>query len=231
LIQALTGTSLIEYPGRISSVIFIRGCNLYCPFCHNPELVLPSLLSSEYTLDVSSVISELIQRDGFIEAVSITGGEPLLFGGLEDLIDRIRSETKLLIKVDTNGTFPEKLGRIVDMVDFVAMDLKSSPSGYPAATGGKAVFESVEESIGIVRSMPTHEFRTTLVPGLVTADDVMDLLATIGPLKRYALQRFSSTKTLSPEYTNLPAYPKGYIEELANRLKDADLVEEIILRI
>jgi len=202
LIQALTGTSLIEYPGRISSVIFIRGCNLYCPFCHNPELVLPSLLSSEYTLDVSSVISELIQRDGFIEAVSITGGEPLLFGGLEDLIDRIRSETKLLIKVDTNGTFPEKLGRIVDMVDFVAMDLKSSPSGYPAATGGKAVFESVE-----------------------------DLLATIGPLKRYALQRFSSTKTLSPEYTNLPAYPKGYIEELANRLKDADLVEEIILRI
>jgi len=231
LIQALTGTSLIEYPGKISSVIFISGCNLLCPFCHNPELVLPSLLRGEYALEPDFVINELIRREGFIEAVCITGGEPLLFSGLEDLIHRIRSETDLLIKVDTNGTLPDNLRKISDIVDYIAMDLKSSPSSYPAATGEKAVFEDVRESVGIVKGLPMHEFRTTMVPGLVTKEDVIELLELIGPLGRYVLQRFRSLKTLAPELIDTVSYPNHYLEETADRIRSLGLADDVTLRI
>ncbi|MCD4701829.1 MAG: anaerobic ribonucleoside-triphosphate reductase activating protein [Candidatus Aegiribacteria sp.] len=176
MIRSLTGTSLIEYPGKISSIIFISGCNLQCPFCHNPELVRPDMLDEEFRLTQEEIISELLKRKGFIEAVTITGGEPLLYSGIVDLIQNIKSETCLSVKVDTNGTQPRMLKEVLHDTDYIAMDLKSSPSKYLKATGEKAVFSDIRESIGIVMSLPAYEFRTTMVPGIVDRDDIIELL-------------------------------------------------------
>ncbi len=138
MIRSIQGTSLIDYPGRICSVIFTAGCNLACPFCHNPELVNVDLLDSEFNLSHDTIINELIERTGFIDAVVLTGGEPLLYDSNIDLLRRIKEETTLAVKLDTNGTFPDKLKRALPFTDFVAMDLKASPENYIFATGGRA---------------------------------------------------------------------------------------------
>jgi len=231
LIRSFSGTSIIEYPGHISAVIFIGGCNFYCPFCHNPELVKSNIFSETDFLTHDEVLAMLIKRSGFIEAVSITGGEPLSYDGLEELISRIKDETDFLIKVDTNGTFPEKLKVISPSVDYIAMDLKSSPDGYFKATGGKAVFDDVRKSIEFIKTFDEHEFRTTMVPGIVTSDDVITLLKEIGPIDKYVLQLFRSEKTLSDAFSGIPTYPADYIEVTVERIKELSLAIEVITRI
>jgi pyruvate formate lyase activating enzyme len=231
LIQALAGTSLIEYPGRVSSIIFIAGCNLFCPFCHNPELVRPDLLSREYALGIDDALRELTRREGFIEAVSITGGEPFLYEGLGELLRRIRLETGLLVKVDTNGTFPDRLISLLSMIDYVAMDIKTSPLRYRAATGDRASFEDIRDSIAVLRGMSNCEFRTTMVPGLVECDDVLKLLEEAGGVRKYVLQGFRSTKTLAPEFAGLAPYPRDYLEAIAKKVLELGLAEEVELRV
>jgi pyruvate formate lyase activating enzyme len=231
LIRSLTGTSLIEYPGKISSIIFVSGCNLHCPFCHNPELVRPDMLDGEYRLTHEEVLKQLRDREGFIEAVTVTGGEPFLYPGILDLINCIKSETNLSIKIDTNGTQPRRMREILHNIDYVAMDLKSSPSGYLKATGEKAGFTDVRESIGLVMSLPVYEFRTTMVPGYVNQGDVIELLRETGKVKRYVLQTFHSHKTLSPDLTGSPAYPKSYLEETAAIIKKMELAEQVDIRL
>jgi pyruvate formate lyase activating enzyme len=228
LIRSFEGTSLIEYPGKIASVVFFGGCNLHCPYCHNPELVRPDLLADQYTLSPDMVLGRLQARRGFIEGLSITGGEPLLSPGLPDFIRRVRRETGLPVKLDTNGTLPERLREVLDIVDYVAMDLKAAPGGYPKATGGRATFDDIRESLDLVRGLPEYEIRTTMVPGVVDRDDVVQTLRRHGPLKRYVLQRFRGEKTLSEVYRDLPPYPKGYLEETAELV--APHVEEVEVR-
>ena len=230
MIRSLTGTSLIEYPGKIASIIFISGCNLHCPFCHNPELVRPDILEKEFGLSHETVLKELSEREGFIEAVCITGGEPLIYSRLYELIESIRKHTSLSVKLDTNGTRPKKLERILEYIDYVAMDLKSSPAKYPKATGEKAVFADVSMSIDIIKTLPEYEFRTTMVPGIVDGDDVIELLRKIGHVKKYVLQGFHSFKTLSADFTGIPSYPKGYLEEVANNIMNLALAQSVNIR-
>ncbi len=233
MIRSIQGTSLIEYPGRISSVLFTAGCNLACPYCHNPELVNVGLLDKEFCLSHDKILKELIERSGFIDAVVLTGGEPLLYDSNIDLLRRIREETSLAIKLDTNGTYPERLKKALSYVDFVAMDLKSSPEKYIFATGGRARFNSVRESAVLLMNHGEikYEFRSTMVPGIINAEDVLLLLDEFAPLKikRYALQSFRSEKTLSSELIGMPSYPQGYIEALAEKM--VDRVGDIQLRV
>ncbi|MCD4708036.1 MAG: anaerobic ribonucleoside-triphosphate reductase activating protein [Candidatus Sabulitectum sp.] len=233
MIRSIQGTSLIEYPGRISSVLFTAGCNLACPYCHNPELVNVDLLDEEFCLSHDTVIEELNERAGFIDAVVLTGGEPLLYDSNINLLRRIKEETPLAIKLDTNGTYPERLKNALSYVDFVAMDLKSSPEKYIFATGGRARFNSVRKSAMLLlnQTETEYEFRSTMVPGIINAEDVLLLLDEFAPakIKRYALQMFRSEKTLSPELNGMPSYPSEYIEALAAKM--VDRVEDIQLRI
>lgn len=215
MIRSFEGTSLIEYPGRIASVVFFGGCNLYCPFCHNPELVRPDLLAEQYTLSPRMVLDRLKARRGFIEGLSITGGEPLLSPGLGDFISLVKEETGLPVKLDTNGTLPNRLREVIQMVDFVAMDLKAAPEGYAKATGGHACFEDVTESLEMIKALPEYEIRTTMVPGIVDREGITSTLRRFGPVKRFVLQRFRGEKTLSDAYQGLPSYPKEYLEETA----------------
>ncbi len=188
------------------------------------------MLDEEFKLTHEEIIEELLEREGFIEAVSITGGEPLLYSGIVNLIRKIKSETSLLIKVDTNGTQPGRLKEVLHFADYIAMDLKSSPSKYLEATGEKAVFSDIQESIPIIMSQPAYEFRTTMVPGIVDRDDIIELLEKIGRVKRYVLQSFHSHKTLSAEFRDMPTYPKGYLENTANIIREMKLAEEVGIR-
>jgi pyruvate formate lyase activating enzyme len=134
LIKGFSGTTLIDFPGKIASIIFIGGCNFRCPICHNPELVLPELLRELKDIDEEYIIKEIERRKGFIDGVVITGGEPLLYDETIELAKRIK-ENGLLVKLDTNGSFPERLKKIIPFVDYIAMDIKTSLERYNHAAG------------------------------------------------------------------------------------------------
>jgi pyruvate formate lyase activating enzyme len=188
------------------------------------------MLDGELGLSQDHVLEELRTREGFIEAVTITGGEPLLYRDITDLIRRIKEETSLSVKIDTNGTLPGRLNEVLHHVDYVAMDLKASPEGYCRATGERASFSDVRESIGIVRSLPAYEFRTTMVPGIIDREGVLEVLGETGRVRKYVLQTFHSRKTLSPDFKDVPSYPKGYLEEIAGTVRQLGLAEEVTIR-
>jgi len=227
VIKSFLGTSLIEYPGKISSVVFIGGCDLRCPFCHNLDLVLPELVEKVPDIPEDEIIEKLKERKGFIDGVSFTGGEPLLSPGLPDFLTRIKKELELEIKLDTNGTLPDKLQSVLPVVDYISMDIKTSPKKYPLATGKKAKFEDVEDSIEIIKRTKDYEFRTTMVPGIVDKEDLKKICQKIKSVKKYVLQGFRNTKTLSPEFSGISPYPKEYLIEASELLKDCSTAVKI----
>lgn len=226
MIKSFLGTSLIEYPGKIAAVVFIGGCNLRCPFCYNLDLVLPELLKKIPDIPENKILEELKKRRGFIDGVSFTGGEPLLFPGMPDFLKRIKKEVEIEIKLDTNGTLPDRLKKVISFVDYISMDIKSSPEKYPLATGEKTTFENVEESIEIIKNTKDYEFRTTMVPGVVEKDDLKEICKKIKKVKKYVLQGFRNTKTLSEEFSRRTPYPKDYLKDSSQLLRNcADVVE------
>ncbi|MEJ2567384.1 MAG: anaerobic ribonucleoside-triphosphate reductase activating protein [candidate division WOR-3 bacterium] len=226
MIKSFLGTSVIEFPGKISAVVFIGGCNLRCPFCYNLDLVLPERLEKIPDIPQRNIIKELKKRKGFIDGVSITGGEPLISPELPDFIKRIKNEVNIDIKIDTNGMLPEKLKEVLSFVDYISMDIKTSPLKYPLATGNKAEFKDVEKSIEVIKKTTDYEFRTTMVPGIVDKEDIKKICEKIGKVKKYVLQNFRNSKTLSPEFSKKKPYPKEYLKETSLILEDyAEIVE------
>ena len=226
MIKSFLGTSVIEYPGKISSVVFIGGCNLRCPFCYNLDLVLPELVGKIPDIPPEQIIEELKKRKGFIDGVSFTGGEPLLWPGTPEFLRRIKEEVEIDIKIDTNGTLPDRLREILPFVDYISMDIKSSPEKYLFATGNNAGFEKVEESIEVIKKTEDYEFRTTMVPDIVGKDDLKEVCRKIKKVKKYVLQGFRNRKTLSSEFSGKTPYPKEYLIEASRLLKNcAELVE------
>lgn len=197
--------SLIDYPGLISAVIFTQGCNLRCPYCHNPELVLPERF--ERTVDMKYVIDFLENRTGKIDGVTITGGEPTLQSGLLPFINRIR-KLKFKIKLDTNGTQPEIIQEILDenLIDYIAMDIKAPYGSYSYISGVSLDTDSITESIyRILNSGVDYQFRTTIVPGLHTEEMIRDLRVWMCSLNaNHIFQEFVPGKVLNKE--NLKLY-------------------------
>jgi len=193
VIAGIQPTTLVDYPGLVAAVVFTAGCGFRCPFCHNPELVLPERVRSGPTVDEASVLATLAERSGFLDGVVITGGEPTLHRGLARFAERIK-DLGLRVKLDTNGTRPDVLDRLFDrgLLDYVAMDIKAPPDLYERYAGVRVDLAAIEASIErIVRRAPEHEFRTTVAPGL-SVDDIertAEWLNSQGA-RRYALQRF-----------------------------------------
>ena len=189
--------SLIDYPGLISAVIFTQGCNLRCPYCHNPQLVLPERF--ERTIDPEYVIDFLKSRAGKIDSVSITGGEPALQKGLLPFINRIK-ELKFKIKLDTNGTFPEIIKEILNknLVDYIAMDIKAPYSSYSRISGVFVDSCSITKSIHcILNSEVNYQFRTTVVPGFHTGEMIKDISIWMQSLNaKHIFQNFVATEIL-----------------------------------
>lgn len=215
-------TTLINYPGRVASVIFLPGCNLRCPYCHNPELVLNRADDLE---NIDSVLSYLEKRKNVIEGVCISGGEPLVHGDLGDLVSEIR-KMGYLIKLDTNGTFPEKILEIKP--DYIAMDIKTSPEKYglllPGEEGaGKILQEKIISSVEIIKASGiSHEFRTTVVPGIVDEDDIRKICTLVKGTELYVLAGYVPGNTLDKGFAEHP-YPLSRLEAMAEIVRDAGI--------
>ncbi|MFY9399606.1 MAG: anaerobic ribonucleoside-triphosphate reductase activating protein [Desulfomonilia bacterium] len=224
----LQKTSLIEYPGRISAVVFTQGCNLRCPYCHNPELVDPKRFGP--LLEVGEVLSYLKARKGKIDALSITGGEPCLQPGLIPFMKEVRG-LGFLVKLDTNGTLPGVVSRAIgeDAVDFVAMDVKAPLSRYPEVAGCALDPGAIAESIRVIRDSSIDcEFRTTLVEGLLDRNDLLEIGRLVQGAPRYVLQRFAASKHLDESYSKARPLPETEINAIAEAL--GPLVGRLIIR-
>ena len=217
-------TSVIDFPGRISSILFTIGCNLRCPFCYNGRLIIepkPPFLSEEDALKV------LESRRKYVDAVVITGGEPTLNEDLPAFVRRLK-EKGFSVKLDANGFFPQVLGRCLSHVDYVAMDVKTSVEKYRLL--------GAEETKGFLRSIKLvkegrveYEFRNTAVPGLVNEDDVAKMGEVVRGARRFAFQQFLPGNTLDEKFRNLKPYPPEVLTRFADIMKS--YVDEVTLRI
>jgi pyruvate formate lyase activating enzyme len=205
-ILGLQKQSLIEYPGKISAVIFLGGCNFRCPFCHVPTLVLPELIETQNEISQEEILSFLEKRKSFLEAVSITGGEPTLNKDLPDFIKKIKS-LGFLVQLETNGTNPEMLRKLIEekLIDYAAMDIKhrlDSFEKYNEITGfklTKELFKNIKESIKILLSNKIdYQFRTTLIKEFHKKEDILEICKEIQGVRVYYLQNYQKeNKTIS----------------------------------
>lgn len=222
LLGGFIKSSLVDYPGRVAAVVFTQGCNFRCPFCHNRELVIPSLFKP--ALNVEEVISFLIKRKGILQGVVVTGGEPTLQEDLADFLKKIKA-LGYLIKLDTNGSHPEVLSQLISsqVVDYVAMDIKAAPEHYPAATGVEVDFKAIAESITLLRrSKVEYEFRTTLVLPFCPPEDLSLIAGLLKDSPRYTLQKFvSKSPVVEPALLDKRQYTEEEYEDLKRKWQRA----------
>ncbi|MBW2333189.1 MAG: anaerobic ribonucleoside-triphosphate reductase activating protein [Deltaproteobacteria bacterium] len=203
--------SLIDYPDKICAIVFTQGCNFRCPYCHNPELVDPKKFGIELKED--EILSFLGRRKGKLNAVTITGGEPLLQTDLSPFLSAIKR-----LGLDTNGSFPSRLKKIIalESVDYVAMDIKTSLAKYPQVIKTKIDTRKILDSIRLIMdSGLDYEFRTTIVKALFEKDDFYKIgqliknarFYKIGQLiknaRLYVLQKFVPSKTLDDTFLDM----------------------------
>ena len=189
-IIGLQKLTLLDFPGRLACTVFLGGCNLRCPFCHNASLVLPRGDVSGMTAD--ELLAFLQKRRGRLQGVCVTGGEPTLCPDLPDLLRQIHL-LGFEVKLDTNGTNPGMLRALLNegLVDYVAMDIKNSPARYAETCGGADVLTQVKESAALLmESGVDYEFRTTLAHPLHTPEDMAAIGQWLHGANRYFLQQF-----------------------------------------
>ncbi len=217
-IKGFLPTSLLDWPGRICSVLFLQGCNFRCPYCHNPSLVGEA--EGESGLDWKDVASYLESKKGWVDGVVITGGEPTIQSWLPSLITETVS-MGFPVKLDTNGSRPDVLKKLVGEggVEFFSMDVKTSLGKYPLVTRTRVSVESILRSIDIIKgSNIGHEFRCTVVPGLVDFTDLRQIAQRLIGADLFTLQQFRPEDTLEPALTGLKPYPDDILHGWADRL-------------
>lgn len=234
LICGLQRLSLLDYPEKLAATIFTGGCNLRCPFCHNASLV--TRVSEVESIPEAEVLSFLKKRIGILDGVCITGGEPLLQSDIESFISEIRN-LGFLIKLDTNGFYPEKLASLIDrgLLDYVAMDIKNSPEKYPVTVGipnfdSKPVFESAK--LLMCGSIP-YEFRTTLVREFHTNEDIEKIGRIVKGAEYYYLQNFEDSGDIvgfagEQDFVPLSGFSQSETEHFRDIL--ASYVENVKIR-
>ncbi len=209
-------TSLIDYPDHIATVIFTGGCSFRCPMCHNADLVLkPQALPSYPKKDLWAFLTK---REGMITGLVVTGGEPTLQPDLPAFLRQARAYA-VDIKLDTNGYRPEMLGELLaeGLIDYIAMDIKAPPAKYAQLTGLPDVdIARIEHSLRLIReSGITYEFRTTVVPGLLDADNIETIARWIEGAQHYVLQQFRGQHTLDPDCANQAPYAVNDMRAMA----------------
>lgn len=189
-ILGLQKLSMVDYDGHIATTIFTSGCNFACPFCHNSSLV--TKISQNEEIDTNDIFAHLKKRKGIIDAVVISGGEPTLQPDLIDFIKALK-EYGVSIKLDTNGTKPEVIKKLIEnnLIDYIAMDIKNSPQKYPTTAGRDVNLEAIKTSIDyIIKSNIDHEFRTTLVEEFHSTLDILEMSKKLKGAKKWRLQKF-----------------------------------------
>ncbi len=209
--------SLIDYPGKLSAVLFTQGCNLRCPFCHNPELVDPDRYGP--LIPGEEILAFLEKRRGKLDALTVTGGEPMLQKDLAGFLGSVK-KMGYRVKLDTNGTLPDGLVLLLraGLLDYIAMDIKGPLKAYARIAASKVDAEKIRQSIGIIQAsgLP-HEFRTTVVRAQLSPRDLAAVAALLGKTDRYVLQPFVPSKTLDGAFGSEDSYSP---EEFA-KIRDA----------
>ena len=204
--------TLLDYPGKIATTAFTLGCSFRCPFCHNPELVDLRLAHNEES--EKEFFAFLAKRKGKLEGVCITGGEPTIQPDIIRFIKKIK-KAGFLVKLDSNGTRPDVLKKIIDakLVDYIAMDIKSQLANYDKVTGSVVDKDRIKLSVDLImRSRIPYEFRTTVVPGLHSEKDFIEIAKWIKGAENYYLQEYrEDQKILDP---NLKKITKGQMIDL-----------------
>ena len=193
-VQGFQKVTLLDYPGLVACTVFLGGCNLRCPFCHNAGLVRTPMAEADA---YPALIDYLEKRKGILQGVCITGGEPLLHPDLPDLLRTVK-DMGYAIKLDTNGSLPRQLEKALSTgyVDYVAMDIKHAPGSYHKATGCDLDFAPFGESIRLIReSGLPYEFRTTAVKGIHEIKDFETISAYLGD-ELYFIQKFVDSGNL-----------------------------------
>jgi pyruvate formate lyase activating enzyme len=225
-IKGLRKTSLVDYPGKLCTVIFFGGCNFLCGFCQNQDLVIGSGKLDSYP--VEEVLELLKERSSLIDSVVITGGEPTISNEIELFLKKIK-EIPLLIKIDTNGSNPEIIKKFLDekLIDYAAIDVKTSPEKYSLAAGVNTDFDVIKETINLVKkSGIDYELRTTCVPSFITLNDFKSIEKETGRVKKYYLQQFVNRATLDPSFQNYKPYSVAELNEFRDYVKTfADICE------
>jgi pyruvate formate lyase activating enzyme len=222
--SGLQKTSLIDYPNKVASVLFTPGCNLRCPFCHNWRIVVdpkPPFLQEAMVFEI------LEGRKKYVDAVVVTGGEPTMHKELPKFLAKLKARG-FMVKLDTNGFYPEVLEECLPYVDYVALDVKTSLDKYKQL--------GAKDTVGLMRTVETlktgkvaYEFRTTVVPELVTAEDVTCIGEIVKGAKTHAFQQFVPQDTLDKKFESLKPYAPETISEFAEIMKK--YTENVILRV
>ena len=223
-IAAVVPTSLSDYPDRVAAVVFTAGCTFRCPFCHNPDLVLPDRVSCLPAIDLEDVICDLTERSGFLDGVVVTGGEPTMHDDLPAFLTRLR-DLELLVKLDTNGSRPAILKEVLSqrLVDYVAMDIKAPKARYGELAGATVDVAAIQQSIAAIReAAPQYEFRTTVAPSLGVGD-IEAIAEWIGGASRYVLQPFvpRSGSLVDPQWADRTAMDEAALRRAWNRVAAA----------
>ncbi len=192
--------TLSDYPGRMAAIAFTQGCNFRCPFCHNGAL-LPMAAPEETLVPEAVVLDHLYRRRGKLDGLVVSGGEPTLQKALPGFLRRVK-DLGFLVKLDTNGSRPDVLRRLLEdgLVDFVAMDIKATPEKYGRLSGVDGVsWGCIEESIAAVTwSGVEHLFRTTMVPALLTPQDLHRIRELLPESSPHKIQQFNPENALEP---------------------------------
>lgn len=221
-IGGLQKVTLVDYPGRIACTVFLSGCNFRCPFCYSKELVLPEEIKQHPEISAGYFFDFLKEKKGLVDAVVLCGGEPTVYGS--ELVDFCRKikEAGFLIKLDTNGSNPETVKILVkeNLIDYIAMDIKGPLDKYRVFAGADVDVEKIKESVSFIKNCGVdYEFRSTIVPGLHSDEDIIKMAGEISPAKKYFLQNFRGEKeTIDPKFFKARPFPSEFVGQVVQKI-------------
>lgn len=228
-ISGLERSSLLDYPDKVSAVVFTHGCNLRCPYCHNPELVVDKFCRKTQ-ITQKYLFQFLKNRKGKLDGVVITGGEPLIHEDLGKFIKKIK-DMGYLIKLDTNGTYPSRLKKLIkdNLLDYIAMDVKYPRSDYIKSSARKGVSKRITESIQIIMdSGIDYEFRTTYVKKFHDINSVEKIGKMIKGSQKYYIQNFRAGKTLDPHLSSVNSFTQEELKKMKKMM--SKYVKKVYIR-
>lgn len=213
LIKGWQKTSLIDYSPYTASVVFLAGCNFRCGYCHNPDLVLNHVNLPD--IDEQAVLNYLEKNKQWIDGVCVTGGEPTLHSDLPGFIAQIK-EKGMKVKLDTNGTNPSMVQKVMGNIDYFAMDIKNTLNEYKQVTAVDVNEQKIQQSIDLIRNSGVdYEFRTTVIPGIVGKQEIKNIGAWLQGSKRYILQNFRGGGPLvDNKLKHIRSYSRDELEEM-----------------
>lgn len=214
-IGGLQKLTLIDFPGRISCTVFLMGCNFLCPWCYSKELVLPEQMKRQPKIPEKYFFDFLKRRKELLEGVVVCGGEPTLNKDLPKFVRKIK-KLRYLVKLDTNGSNPEMLKRLIadGLINYVAMDVKLPKERYPKIFRKKLEIGDIEKSIEILKQGKVdYEFRTTVVPTVLDKEDILKIAQWLSPAPKYFLQNFRPEKTIDPGFEKIKPYSEDYLSK------------------